>query len=781
MTKPLTLLLLAGAMTLLPAEARKAKTQPAPAAKAEIKTTQGLFSVSKQGDDWFFDVADTLIGRDILVTVRYNSTPAGTGKYGGELTNQQTVYWQKSPTGQLLLRSRLLVNYADSLDAINRAVRSSNSDPIIGAFKVESRQGEASRIKVTSFFMDDNPALSVSNYDKQKMGLQSPMANLSYIDYIHTFPLNTEVRMTRTWMSNIRNSYSAVATGKVTMDLNVSFVLLPKVPMMRRLFDPRVGYFTDDFYDYADNQQRVDLKRFITRWRLEPKDSADMEKMKQGILVEPKKPIVYYIDPATPKQWRPYLIAGVNDWQKAFEQAGFKNAIMAKEWPENDSTMSMEDARFSVIRYLASDIENAYGPQVHDPRSGEIIESHICWYHNVMTLLHDWYMVQASSVDEAARAMKYDTDLMGQLIRFVSSHEVGHTLGLRHNFGASSTVPVDSLRSKAFVEANGHTPSIMDYARFNYVAQPEDGISREGIFPRINDYDMWAIEWGYTPMWNAYDDASDHWELEKLTSERLKGNRRLWFGDGETNRTNDPRCQTEDLGDDAVKASEYGILNLKRLIKHLPEWTYESNDIFNYNLRSMYNQVANQLRRYDFHVLANIGGVCSDFKSVDELGAVYSDTPKEKQMAALQYLQRNVFTEPEWLVSEDYVARITPDRHSMAKSVGTSVVSSMFSLRVLNRLTDTYPASEYLPSALSMLFKDLMAGNASEPSAYTRSLQRTAVSTLISACESGEGTEAYGTVLLQLRRLQQKLKTAQSTAHYAALYDMVTRSLERKN
>jgi len=261
------------------------------------------------------------------------------------------------------------------------------------------------------------------------MGLQGLQRESSYIESIKTFPLNTEVRVFKTWTSALNKTIAASVTGRVTLGLNISFVLLPEKPMQRRYFDPRVGYFADDFTYFSDDQQRVQRKNFITRWRLEPKDSADAEKMKRGELVEPKKPIVYYIDPATPKQWRPYLIQGVNDWQKAFEKAGFKNAIIGKEWPENDSTMSMEDARYSCIRYLASPIENAYGPNVHDPRSGEIIESHICWYHNVMNLVHDWYMIQAGSIDEAARKMKFDTDLMGQLIRFVSSHEVGHTLG----------------------------------------------------------------------------------------------------------------------------------------------------------------------------------------------------------------------------------------------------------------------------------------------------------------------------------------------------------------
>ena len=783
MIKNIFILLVAMMAATPSVQARKKQPQASPSTtsmKSDESASNGLFKVVKKGEDWFFEVADSLLDREFLVTTRFTSTPAGTGKYGGELANQQTVYWQKAPNGNLLLRSKLLINYADSTDAINRAVMAANSDPIIGSFKVEKRSGQCSRIKVGNFFMDDNPALSVPNYLKQSMGLQALMPNLSYIEYIHTFPLNTEVRMTKTWMSSTRSNYASSMTGKVTLGLNVSFVLLPKKPMMRRLFDPRVGYFTDDFYDYADNQQRVGTKRFITRWRLEPKDSADAEKMKKGELVEPQKPITYYIDPATPKQWRPYLMAGVNDWQKAFEQAGFKNAIIAKEWPENDSTMSMEDARFSVIRYLASDIENAYGPQVHDPRSGEIIESHICWYHNVMTLVHDWYMIQASSIDEAARKMKYDTELMGQLIRFVSSHEVGHTLGLRHNFGASSTVPVDSLRSKTFVEKYGHTPSIMDYARFNYVAQPEDSISRAGIFPRINDYDKWAIQWGYTPMWNAYDDESDHWELERLTSETLKNHPRLWFGDGETNRTNDPRCQTEDLGDDAVKASEYGIANLKRLLKLLPEWTYESNDIYGNNLRSVYNQAIGQFLRYCYHVMGNIGGVYCDYKTVDQQGPVYTDTPLRKQKEAVAFINRHIINEPEWIIAEDYMQRLLPNREKAAISVGTRVVDNLFSASMLNRLTDTYPASVYLPEVTKLVFKDLFKGQFRNPSAYERAIQRQAVVSMVYAYEINRGSDTYGVLLLNLKHLQQCLKAGVSCAHYAALYDIVTKALEPK-
>lgn len=740
-----------------------------------VSQQKGLFDVVYTGNEWFFYVPDSLLSREFLVTVRYASTPANTNQYGGELVNEQTVYFQKAPGNKLLLRSRLLVNTADSVDAINKAIVISNTDPIIGSFKIESVERNRYKIKVGSFFLEDNPAIGVTQQIKRSMGLQVLLGTSSFIESIKSFPMNTEIRMVKTWMSSQSNNHAAASTGKVTLGLNVSFVLLPKVPMQRRLFDPRVGYFADSFTYFSDNQQRVEPKRFITRWRLEPKDSADMEKMKRNELVEPKKPIVFYIDPATPKQWVPYLIQGVNDWQVAFEKAGFKNAIYAKEWPENDSTMSMEDARYSCIRYLASSMENAYGPHVHDPRSGEILESHICWYHNVMALVHDWYMVQAGTLDEAAQKMKFDTELMGQLIRFVSSHEVGHTLGLRHNFGSSSTVPVDSLRSKSFLEKYGHTPSIMDYARFNYVAQPEDSIPRSGIFPRINDYDNWAIEWGYKPMFNAYDDVSDHWELEKLTSERLANNPRLWFGDGETNRTNDARCQTEDLGDNAMQASEYGIKNLKRIVKVLPQWTYESNDINGKNLSSIYNQVNSQFMRYCYHVIANIGGVYYNYKTVDQPGDVYVDEPKAKQEEAVAFLEHNVLTEPKWLIAEPYMLRIMPNPQLFVERLGTKVLGSMLSSAVLDRMTATYPVDEYLPRVYDYLFSEV--SNNAQPSSYRKALQRYAVSRLLSIFNTSQQKPYYPVVLKQLKMLQTRFKAASGQPHFAALGDLIERDL----
>ena len=746
-----------------PKEAMSLAQKPAPKYSLYRK---GMFNVLKEENDWFFEIPDSLIGCDFLNTTRYTSTPSGCGLFGGEMISQQTVYFQKGVDNQLLLRVRLFVNVSDSTQSINKAIIVSNENPIIASFKIESHTDKRYKIKVTSFLTEDNPNTALPRSVKSRFQLTNMFRELSYVEDIKTFPLNTEVRMVKTYNSSGRLA-SARSTDRVTFGINLSFVLLPSNPMKPRFYDPRVGYFTHGFNSYNDGQQRVKAKRFISRWRLEPRPE-DVEKMRRGELVEPVKPIVYYIDPATPKQWRKYLIAGVNDWQKAFEKAGFKNAIYALEWPEGkDSLMSMEDARFSVIRYLASPIANAYGPHVSDPRTGEILESHICWYHTVMSLVHDWYMVQASSIDEAARKMHYDEELMGQLIRFVSSHEVGHTLGLRHNFGASSSVPVEKLRDKAWVEEHGHTPSIMDYARFNYVAQPEDGMTQHEIFPRINDYDIWAIQWGYTPMLDAENEEADYRALQSLfEKEGVANNPRLWWGDGETDQ-DDPRRQTEDLGDDAVKASEYGILNLKREILKLPEWTRSEDDIYNENLRSMYDEILDQFQRYNGHVINNIGGQLENFKTIDEQGDVYRPQPREKQMKAMQYVERHIFNEPVWLRNVPYAKRLEADPNNLTRYVATRNIT-----RLINRLyslNDLYKADEYLGDLSRMIMKDATQANLTP---YRKTLQTQYVNTLISHLNNSKRPE----VLQALKQLQKRL-AAGSTAHAVALKDAIDRAL----
>ncbi len=713
----------------------------------------GLFIVHHIDDKWYFEIPDSLLGRDILVSTRYSKTAAGGSSYGGEQVNLQTIRWEKGPSYSLFLRVLTIVNVAtDSSQPIAQAVSNSNLNPIAAAFDIKAYgKGKDSSgttvIDITDFFKGDNQAVSLNPAIKRRFNLGSIASDRSYIESIHTYPINTEIRTVKTFSSTPSTGSislgptqsttlpAADVTGAVTLELNNSFILLPKTPMRKRLFDPRVGFFASEYTVFGDDQQRVETSRFIHHWRLEPKDE-DIEKWKRGELVEPKKQIVYYIDPATPKKWRSYLIAGINDWQAAFEKAGFRNAIVGKEWPENDSTMSLEDARFSVIRYFASDIENAYGPNVADPRSGEILESHIGWYHNVMKLVHDWYFIQAASSDPRARKMKFDDALMGDLIRFVSSHEVGHTLGLRHNMGSSSKTPVEKLRDKTWVEANGHTASIMDYARFNYVAQPEDNISPRGLYPRIGDYDKWAILWGYKGISGTRDEEEDKKILNKWVIDSLKANPRLWFGGEGFNF--DPRAQTEDLGDNSMKASEYGIKNLKRILPALPEWTKEEADQYD-NLEEMYGQLVGQYSRYMGHVVKNVGGIFETFKSIEQSGDVYEPTPRAIQKEAVDFLSKQLFTTPTWLLNKEILNKFShPAATETVGNVQAGVLNSLLSGARLFRMSvcagrygaaSVYGPDELLADAKKSVWSELNTGAAID--IFRRNLQKTYIDALI--------------------------------------------------
>lgn len=705
---------------------------------------EGLFTVHKVEEKWYFEIPDSLLLREVMAITRFSKT-AGGGVYGGELANQQTLQWEKGPNHTLFLRVVTLVNMAaDSTNNIYKAVTNSNVNPIAAAFDIKAygKDSASAVIDVTDYFKGDNLVVSIPAAVKGRMKLGGLASDRSYIQHISTFPINTEVRTVKTFTAGggapssfgFSVSSPSDAAGAVTLELNTSFILLPAVPMQKRLFDLRVGYFADDYTVYSDDQQKVDNQEFIVRWKLEPKEE-DRAKWQRGELVEPRKPIVYYIDPATPKKWRPYLIQGVNDWQQAFEKAGFKNAIQAKEWPESDTTMSLEDARYSVLRYFASDIENAYGPNVHDPRSGEIIESHIGWYHNVMELLHDWYMIQTAAVDPKARKMHLDDTLMGQLIRFVSSHEVGHTLGLRHNMGSSSTVPVEKLRDKAWLDQHGHTPSIMDYARFNYVAQPQDNIPETDLFPRIGEYDRWAIQWGYAYA-GAKDEKEDRKIVNKWIIDSLKANPRLWFG-GEGDSP-DSRAQAEDLGDNSMKAGEYGIKNLQRILPSLPEWTSEEADKYD-NLNDLYKQVVSQFSRYMGHVLRNVGAVYETFRSVEQPGDVYAPAPKARQQEAVAFLGKQLFETPRWLLDYSILNKISnPSGGDPVGSLQTGVLSSLLSANRMNRLlqsagrfgeTKVYTVEDLLADTRKEIWKELSTHQPID--AYRRNLQKTYAEALI--------------------------------------------------
>lgn len=688
----------------------------------------GLFDISQVDQRWYFEVPDSLLGRYLLTVSRYVTTAQGMNSFGGEKINEQTIYFEKGNNNNLFLRGVVYRQDVINSDGpLYMAVMQSQENPIIASFEIKATNPKTGNyvIEVTDLFKKDVSAISFTTEEKSAKKLGSIADDRSFIERINTYPINIEVKTTKTYSTSAGSAPAGAQTGFVTLRLNTSLVLLPKVPMQKRITDERVGYFSNKYILFDEEKQRTAAKFFIQRYRLEPK-AKDIEKYKKGILVEPKKQIVYYIDPATPKKWRPYLIKGINDWQKAFETAGFKNAIVGKEWPEADTTMSLEDARFSVLRYYASETPNAYGPRISDPRSGEIIESHVGWFHNVMKLVHNWYMVQAGPLDPRARKMEFDDELMGELVRFVSSHEIGHTLGLRHNMGASSQTPVEKLRDKKWVEKNGHTVSIMDYARFNYVAQPEDHISAKGIYPRIGAYDEWAINFGYRYFDKIGDAYAEEKVLSKMVTDTLKVHPQLWFG-GE-GKDEDPRSQAEDLGDDAVAASDYGIRNLKRVIPNLIQWTYEPGDHYD-NLAELHKEVVKQYTRYLFHVMKNIGNRNITKRSIDEGGVVYTEMPKARVKRAVDYINRQLLNPPLWLYPKEITQLIDSKAMEDISDNQTQVLNVLLSPGLLFNLsqkafatTDPYPVNEYLADLLPMIWK--IPSGSLEQQAYVRSMQR---------------------------------------------------------
>lgn len=716
----------------------------------KAKTDDGLFKVHKVDDKYYFEIPDSLLNRDILVVNRISKAAAGMRNgffgYAGDQIGQNVTRFEKGPNHKIFLRTISYAEYAkDSTSPMFWAVTNSNIQPIAAAFDIKAfgKDSASTVVDVTDYVNSDNDVLFFSSNLKSANRIGSLQADKSYIVSIRSFPINVEITTVKTYSrapstlgapGPAPGGPSVPSGGNLTVELNSSMVLLPKVPMQPRYFDARVGYFTVGYTDYDANPQGVESIQLIKRWRLEPKDE-DLEKYKRGELVEPKKQIVFYIDPATPKKWVPYLIQGVNDWNTAFEKAGFKNAIVARPAPskKDDPDWSLEDARYSAIVYKPSDVANASGPSISDPRSGEIMESHINWYHNVMELLQNWYMIQASPSDTAARKMVFSDELMGQLIRFVSSHEVGHTLGLRHNFGSSSSVPVENLRNKAWVEANGHTPSIMDYARFNYVAQPEDHISEIGLFPRIGDYDKWAIEWGYKRFYQFKNADDEKASVNKWVIDSLK-NHRLWWGDGESNQ-DDPRSQTEDLGDDAMKASAYGIKNLQYMMPDLLKWTREENKDYS-SLTQIYSQITGQFSRYMGHVSRNVGGIYLTPKVWEQDGNVYDYTPRAKQKEAVDFLNRQLFTTPIWLADNRIYDRIGGTPLVTIGTIQDNILNRLFSTSTMNKLIQFEAEQGSQAYTITELFSDLKKGIWSELTTkkkidvYRRNLQKSYVNIL---------------------------------------------------
>lgn len=684
--------------------------------------SKGLFNIYRSGEKYYWEIPDSMLNREMLAVTRMVKAPAGLTQimhqYGGEQLNQQIWKWTRHKD-QIFLKVENYSLRGGSEGQMQQAVSNSNMETILAAFpiKAKSKNGHGILIEVSSFFSGDAPSTGVTVSMRNAYKITELDNSRSFIDTMKCFPLNIEISVVKTYRAT--GSPTEQSNGAMTFEMNTSMLLLPKTPAKPRLYDGRVSFISNEFTDYGTDAQQSVVTSYIHRWKLEPKDTAAYGR---GELVEPKKQIIFYIDPATPKKWIPYLIQGVNDWQKAFEAAGFKNAIVGKEapTPTEDPDFSTEDARYSVIRYYASDQENAYGPHVADPRSGEIIESHIGWFYNQMKELHDWYLIQKGAANPIARSARYSDELMGELIRYTCSHEVGHTLGFPHNWGSSSAYPVDSLRSPSFTKTHGTAPSIMDYSRFNYIAQPGDGVTH--FSPKVGEYDLWAIKWGYSWFSGNKSPEKEKKILDCWVTENAK-NQLYFYGDESVGY--DPRIQTEDIGDDAMKAGVYGIANLKRELPLLETWTAGKGSTYN-NLKDYYNQIISQYNTYLSHVITYIGGIYMTGKTEDQKGAAYIFVERKKQLEALAFLESEAFTTPGWLLDTAELNKfddgLIPER---IRSVQSGVLKGLLEPQRLARLynaqitskSNVFTAEELLHNLHLALFRP-------NPDAFERSLQR---------------------------------------------------------
>lgn len=673
---------------------------------ARAVTDDGGITTHRVEDRWFFQVPDSLVNRDFLLVGRVAAVPANFGGFlsAGTSISERLVRWEKS-NDRILLRSMVPEAVADDSLPIALSVQANHLGAILASFPIQAytRDSGSAVIDVTDFFGGDTPAVSsLSAAQRTQYQVRRLDPARTFVNAVRSYPLNVEVRHTQTFDAG--RPPSDVGGGSISIEMAQSLVLLPKTPMRPRYADPRAGFFTVERVNYGLDEQKAATQEFITRWRLEPKDPAAYAR---GELVEPVKQIVYYIDPATPAKWRPYVIQGVNDWQKAFEKAGFRNAIVAKVPPTRaeDPNWDPEDIRHSVVRWAASTTRNAVGPSTVDPRTGEIIESDITWYHNHMRSYRNRLMIETGAANSAAHSLDIPEALMGETMRKVITHEVGHALGLPHNMIASASFPVDSLRSPSFTRTYGVSGTIMDYARQNYVAQPGDGLQPVDFIRRLGPFDDFIIEWGYRVMPNVTPEA-ERTALNRMLVSQTGPMAYRYLPGWATGI--DPRSQTEDIGDDAVAASTYAVANLKRVVPNLAAWTATAGEDYS-DLGELHGETVGMWSQYMRHVVSTVGGMTLELKSTDQQGPVYRPVPRTRQERAMRFLAEHVVNTPQWLVPQTITSRIGPV--SLGNQQAT-IVGALLDPQRMNRIAigasmdpaNGYPLAQYLADVRAMVW-----------------------------------------------------------------------------
>ena len=647
----------------------------------KMSKQEGLITTYQKESKVFFEISKGLLDEDLLMVTRFVRLPANYQAYlnAGSKTSQQLVHFKKKGP-QLLLTQESYVNIADQKDPISLSVALNNFPPILAVFKIKNIENDRYLIDVSSYFSDDSPGFNIIRKGlKKEYGIGNPDGKRSYIDTLKSFPKNTEIRHTLTYKAT--SAPRSNPTSTLSFQINHSIIALPENPMQIRYADERVGWFSLKKYNYSSEALKSDRIEIIRRWRLEP---SDKEAYDNGELVSPIKPIIYYLDPATPMKWRPYFKQGVEDWAAVFEKAGFKNAIIAKDPPskEEDPQFSPEDIRYSTIRYVATTTRNATGPSVSDPRSGEIIESDIIWYHNHLRSYRNRYLLETGAANPKARTLDTPEKEIGEMMRRVISHEVGHALGLPHNMKASSAYPIDSLRSGSFTQKMGIATTIMDYARFNYVAQPGDENIR--FVRQLGPYDDYAIEWGYRYFSNQTPE-SEKVILNEVVDQKSM-NPLYMFGSG----GNDPDTQTENIGDDPIKASEYGLKNLKVVAENLENWTTTEGQSYE-DLNELYNELISVYRRYIYHVIRMVGGVNETLLNKGQDNIPYKNVDCEEQRLALSFLDVHLWTTQNWLMQKSLISKIKEEGVlKLLQNLQLSALNRILSVENLNRILSSH-------------------------------------------------------------------------------------------